>query len=167
MRKTMIYCILVSTILLAGCTKAVTEPTPTIGVTSTEPSATIEETAPITEETKEGNIQETVSEVQQIEAIVKEFADAYFVADSDVMKKHFSASRNVEFTVYEEGDGSEVVINAIKGLDNISKDIEEKGYCNVSVEFKKSADSDYYLYLSITLIQEADEWKISSYGLEM
>lgn len=32
-------------------------------------------------------------------AIVKEFADAYFAADSDVMKKHLSRTRNVEFTV--------------------------------------------------------------------
>ena len=164
MRKIIFYYILVIAILLVGCNKEIADPT--IAVTRTEPSATIEETAPITEETKEVNIQETVSEAQQVEAIVKEFADAYFVADSDVMKKHFSASRNVEFTVYEEGDGSEVVVNAIKGLDNISKDIEEKEHCIASVEFKKSADSDYYLYLTITLIQEAGQWKVLFYGLE-
>lgn len=167
MRNTMFCCILVIAILLAGCTKEVSESTPTIDITSTEPSATIKETAPITEGSKEVNIQETVSEVQQIEAIVKKFVGAYFVADSDVMKKHFSASSNVEFTVYEEGDGNEVVINAIKGLDNISKDIEEKGYCIVSVEFKKSAESDYYIYLTIELIQEDGQWKIAYYTLEM
>ena len=104
---------------------------------------------------------------RNVEEIVKEFADAYFVADSDVMKKHLSRTRNVEFTVYEGGDPDKVVINAIKGLDNISADIEEKGYCIASVEFKKSAESDYYIYLTIKLIQEDDQWKIAYYTLEM
>ena len=102
-----------------------------------------------------------------VKEIVMEFADAYFVADSDVMKKHLSRTRNVEFTVYEGGDPDKVVINAIKGLDNISADIEEKGYCIASVEFKKSAESDYYIYLTIKLIQEDDQWKIAYYTLEM
>lgn len=163
MRRIMIYCILGIAMLLPGCAKEVAENTPTIPINSTESLAIVEETAPITEEVI---IQETASEVQQIEAIVKEFTDAYFAADSDVMKKHLSASHNVELTVYEEGDGSKVVINAIKGLDNIPKELEEKGHCNISVEFKKSADSDYFLYLSITLIQEDRQWKVLSYGLE-
>ena len=102
-----------------------------------------------------------------VEAIVKEFTDAYFAADSDVMKKHFSRTRNVEFTVYEGGDPDKVVINAIKGLDNISADIEEKGYCIASVEFKKSAESDYYIYLTIEIIREDNQWKIAYYTLEM
>ena len=102
-----------------------------------------------------------------VEEIVKEFADAYFVADSDVMKKHLSRTRNVEFTVYEGGDPDKVVINAIKGLENISADIEQKGYCNASVEFKKSAESDYYIYLTIEIILEDNQWKIAYYTLEM
>lgn len=167
MRKIIFCCILVIAILLVGCNKETVGPTPTIAVTSTEPSATIEEPAHITEETKEVNIHETVSEAQQVEAIVKEFADAYFAADSDVMKKRFSRSHNVEFTVYEGGDPDDVVINAVKGLDNISADIAEKGYCIASVEFKKSAESDYYVYLTIKLIQEDDQWKIAFYTLEM
>ena len=104
---------------------------------------------------------------RNVEEIVKEFAEAYFIADSDVMKKHLSRTRNVEFTVYEGGDPDEVVINTIKGLDNISVDIEEKGYCMASVEFKKSAESDYYIYLTIELIQEDGQWKVSFYTLEM
>lgn len=102
-----------------------------------------------------------------VEAIVKEFTDAYFAADSDVMKKHFSRTRNVEFTVYEGGDPDKVVINAIKGLENISADIEEKGYCIASVEFKKSAESDYYIYLTIEIIREDNQWKIAYYTMEM
>ena len=102
-----------------------------------------------------------------VEEIVMEFADAYFVADCDVMKKHLSRTHNVEFTVYEGGDPGKVVINAIKGLDNISADIEEQGYCSASVEFKKSAESDYYIYLTIKLIQEDGQWKIAYYTLEM
>lgn len=102
-----------------------------------------------------------------VEAIVKEFADAYFSADSDVMKRHFSGTRNVEFTVYEGGDPDKVVINAIKGLDNISADIEERGYCIASVEFKESAESDYYIYLTIEIIREDNQWKVAYYTLEM
>ena len=36
-----------------------------------------------------------------------------------------------------------------------------------SVEFKKSAESDYYIYLTIELIQEDGQWKVSFYTLEM
>ena len=102
-----------------------------------------------------------------VEAIVKEFADAYFAGDSDVMKKHLSRTRNVEFTVYEGGDPDKVVINAIKGLDNISADIKERGYCIASVEFKQTAESDYYIYLTIEIILEGNQWKIAYYTLEM
>ena len=102
-----------------------------------------------------------------VEAIVKEFADAYFAGDSDVMKKLLSRTRNVEFTVYEGGDPDKVVINAIKGLDNISADIKERGYCIASVEFKQTAESDYYIYLTIEIILEDNQWKIAYYTLEM
>ena len=102
-----------------------------------------------------------------VEAIVKEFADAYFAGDSDVMKKHLSRTRNVEFTAYEGVDPEKVVINAIKGLDNISADIKERGYCIASVEFKQTAESDYYIYLTIEIILEDNQWKIAYYTLEM
>lgn len=167
MRRTMFCCILVIAVLLVGCANEVTNPTPTIVVASTEPSITIEESTPITEVSQEVSTQETLTEAQQVEAIVKEFADAYFVADSDVMKKHFSRSHNVEFTVYQGSDPGKVVINAIKGLDDISTDIEEKGYCIASVEFKESAESDYYIYLTIEIIREDNQWKIAYYALEM
>lgn len=102
-----------------------------------------------------------------VEAIIKEFADAYFAGDSDVIKKHLSRIRNIEFTVYEGGDPDKVVINAIKGLDNISADIKERGYCIASVEFKQTAESDYYIYLTIEIILEGNQWKIAYYTLEM
>lgn len=92
-----------------------------------------------------------------VEAIVKEFADAYFAGDSDVMKKHLSRTRNVEFTAYEGVDPEKVVINAIKGLDNISADIKERGYCIASVEFKQTAESDYYIYLTMEIILEDNQ----------
>lgn len=102
-----------------------------------------------------------------VEEIIMEFTNAYFVADSDVMKKHLSRTHNLEFTVYEGGDPGKVVINAVKGLDNISTDMEEKGYCIASVEFKESPESDYYIYLTINLIREDGQWKVSFYSLEM
>ena len=149
MKRIMLYCILIVVILFTGC-----------GKETAEAPTTVQETILVTEESKEANS-------QQIEAIVQEFANAYFSADSDTMKRHLSSSNKADFTVYSEGEPSEVVVHAIKGLDNAAKDIVEKGYCSASVEFKKSADSDYYLYLSITLIQEDEMWKISDYGLEM
>lgn len=166
MKRTMFCCILIIAILLVGCANEVANPTPNIVVDSTEPSIVIEESTPIAEVSQEVNNQEAITEAQQVEAIVKEFADAYFAADSDVMKKHFSSSHNVEFTVYEGGDPDKVVINAIKGLKNISADIEEKGFCIASVEFKESAESDYYIYLTIEIVWEDNQWKVSEYGLE-
>lgn len=166
MRNSIIYTLLIVAVLLTGCSSPSENPS-TIAMTNTESSLPNAETVPSAEAAETLSTAETVSDAQEPEAVVKEFTDAYFAADSDVMKKHFSRFHNVEFTVYEGGDPDKVVINAIKGLDNISADIEEKGYCIASVEFKKSAESDYYIYLTIKLIQEDDQWKIAYYTLEM
>ena len=46
-------------------------------------------------------------------------------------------------------------------------EFEEKGYCIASVEFKESAENDYYIYLTIEIIREDNQWKIAYYALEM
>ena len=166
MRNSIIYTLLIVAVLLTGCSSPSENPS-TIAMTNTESSLPNAETVPSAEAAETLSTAETVSDAQEAEAVVKEFADAYFVADSDVMKKHLSRTRNVEFTVYEGGDPDKVVINAIKGLENISADIEQKGYCYASVEFKKSAESDYYIYLTIEIILEDNQWKIAFYTLEM
>ena len=109
MKRIMLYCILIVVILFTGC-----------GKETAEAPTTVQETILVTEESKEANS-------QQIEAIVQEFANAYFSADSDTMKRHLSSSNKADFTVYSEGEPSEVVVHAIKGLDNAAKDIVEKG----------------------------------------
>ena len=92
--------------------------------------------------------------------VAAKFAEAYFAGDTEGLKACLSGSFVGNFELYS-GDGSAVVVNAIKGLSDVDADP-----CTASVEFKESADSDHYLYLSIELVRESDGWKVLSYGLE-
>lgn len=42
----------------------------------------------------------------------------------------------------------------------------ENGKCNVSIEFSDSNYEDMFLYLTLLLIKEEDDWKIQFYGVE-
>ena len=68
--------------------------------------------------------------------------------------------------VYTDFESADPVIHAIKGLDNIVLDMAYWGELYPSVEFKITSDGDYYMYLSMTLTWEDNQWKVSEYGLE-
>lgn len=54
----------------------------------------------------------------------------------------------------------------IKGIENVEQDLLQKGYIIASIEFKNAEKSDYYIYLTVKIIQESNAWKVQSYGLE-
>ena len=82
------------------------------------------------------------------------------------MKQYLSVSYNLDIDVYTDYEPADPKINAIKSLDNLVHDMADWGTIRPYIEFRKTADSDYYLYLSMTLAWENGQWKVSEYGLE-
>ena len=100
------------------------------------------------------------------EIVVSQFMKAYYSGDVDAVKEHLSASYNSQVEVYTDHEPANPEIHAIKGLENWASDLEQWGSIRPSIEFRKTPDSDYYTYLSMTLVWEDNQWKVSEYGLE-
>ena len=100
------------------------------------------------------------------EVIISQFMEAYFSGDGDTVQVYLSDSHSGNIDVYTDFEPADPVINSIKGLDNLVLDMAYWGELRPSIEFKKAPDSDYYVYLSMTLTWEDNQWKVSEYGLE-
>ena len=100
------------------------------------------------------------------EVVISEFVKAYYSGDRDTVKQYLSASYNLDIDVYTDYEPVDPQINAIKSLDNLVHDMADWGTIRPYIEFRKTPDSDYYLYLSMTLAWENGQWKVSEYGLE-
>ncbi len=97
--------------------------------------------------------------------LVADFTQAYFQGDTENLRSHLS--RVYEGTVEGyPGDREAVVIHTTKGLHDIPHTMTQYGRLTPSVEFRETAHSDSYTYLSIVLIWENNQWAVSSYGLE-
>ncbi len=99
------------------------------------------------------------------DALVEEFANAYFQGDLETIRQYLSVTFEEEIEGYP-GDTSAIVIHTTKGLHDIPQAMTQYGRLSPSIEFLETADSDSYTYLSISLIWEENQWKVSSYGLE-
>lgn len=100
------------------------------------------------------------------EMVISKFLKAYFSGDRDAVKQYLSASYNLDVDVYTDHEPADPEINTIKGLDNLVHDMADWGTIRPSIQFRITPDSDYYVYLSMTLTWENDQWKVSEYGLE-
>ena len=102
------------------------------------------------------------------EVVISEFMKAYFSGDKDMVEAFLSQDYPWDWgvDVYSDFATADPQINAIKGLDSIVYDMASRGELYPSVEFRITPDSDYYVYLSMTLTWEDDQWKVSAYGLE-
>ena len=100
------------------------------------------------------------------EVMISQFMKAYYSGDKDAVKQFLYDSHSGNVDVYTDYESADPVIHAIKGLDNLVPDMAYWGEIYPSVEFKISPNSDYYMYLSITLTWEDNQWKVSDYGLE-
>lgn len=100
------------------------------------------------------------------EEVVSRFMEAYFNDDRETIGQYLSASYHGDREVYAATGSQQPVIHAIKGLDNIAGDMTDHGELYPSIEFRVTPDSDYFVYLSITLVWEDNQWKVASYGLE-
>ena len=100
------------------------------------------------------------------EVIISQFMEAYFSGDRDTVQVYLSDSHSGNIDVYTDFERADPVINSIKGLDNLVLDMAYWGELRPSIEFRITPDSDYYMYLSMTLVWEGNQWKVSEYGLE-
>lgn len=100
------------------------------------------------------------------EIVVSQFMQAYFSGIADSVKPYLSKSFDSAIDVYTDFEPADPEIHAIKGLENWARDLEQWGTIRPSIEFRKTPDSDYYMYLSMTLVWEDNQWKVSEYGLE-
>lgn len=103
------------------------------------------------------------------ETVAYYFTYAYLSDDTDLMAQYLSANLAVNFSQdilgYEDADGVESC--TLKGMDNIVSDMAQNGCLSASVEFRDSPTSDFFTYLTFTLVWENGQWKVSDYGLEL
>ena len=100
------------------------------------------------------------------EVVISQFMKTYYSGDKDAVKQYLSDSHSGNIDVYTDYESADPVIHAIKGLDNLVLDMAYWGEIYPSVEFRITPDSDYFVYLSMTLTWEDNQWKVSDYGLE-
>lgn len=98
------------------------------------------------------------------QAVLAEFVNAYFAGDTDAMAPYLTEDFSDEAAGYPYETAP--VLNTFKNLDCPIRDMASQGCLTPSAEFRETADSDSFTYLSIVLKWEHGRWKVDSYGLE-
>lgn len=119
---------------------------------------TLEGTAPILPRT---TLVETDPNV-----IVSTFTDAYFSRDTQVLQQYCADDYPFRIDAYSETASDISAIYVAKGMDSVIRDMAHRGQLNASVEFRPSAGSDYFVYLTILLEWQDGQWVVTFYGLE-
>lgn len=101
---------------------------------------------------------------QKIRTVLDAFAEAYFDGDADAIRKFLADTYEGEIDLYE---GTGVISDlTVKGLSDVDEKKMENGKYNVSIEFRDSTYEDMFLYLTVIVVKEEDDWKIQFYGVE-
>jgi hypothetical protein len=100
-----------------------------------------------------------------IEKLIENFSKSWFEGNIDTLKQYLSESYAGDIDVYYKPENKdEVVINALKGLDNINESTID---CVIWLEFKEFEADDTYKYLTMELIKEGTDWKVQFYAMEL
>ena len=110
--------------------------------------------------------QQSSSNTLSPEVVISQFMKAYYSGDRAAVQACLSDTHSGDIDVYTDFEPADPVINSIKGLDTVVLDMAYWGELHASVEFRVTPDSDYFMYLSMTLTWEGGQWKVSDYGLE-
>ena len=110
--------------------------------------------------------QQSSSNTLSPEVVISQFMKAYYSGDRAAVQACLSDTHSGDIDVYTDFEPADLVINSIKGLDAVVLDMAYWGELHASVEFRVTPDSDYFMYLSMTLTWEGGQWKVSDYGLE-
>ena len=120
------------------------------------------------ENTGQSGITEQADDIQDAERtaireLATAFYTAYFSGNTEEIRNYLSAAFDGTPEVYDAPDtADDIVIHEIKIPDETEDMADER---SVSVEFTVPGE-DSYTYLSIQMVKESGEWKISFYGLE-
>ena len=138
-------------------TEQITEETQTETVLSFEEETDLAETASADEPTEAEN------DAVEVEQLLISFAKAYLNGDEGWVRQLLADSYQEEVTVRKsDKDAIEV---QIKGLENINEWATGDS-CIASIQYLDSPESDSYEYLSLELVKQDGEWKVSFYGVE-
>ena len=98
-----------------------------------------------------------------IRELTTAFYTAYFSGNTEEIRNYLSTAFDGTPEVYDTPDtADDIVIQEIK-IPGKTEDMADER--SVSVEFTVPGE-DSYTYLSIEMVKESGEWKISFYGLE-
>lgn len=101
---------------------------------------------------------------RKIRTVLDAFAEAYFDGDADAIRKLLADTYEGEADLYE---GTGVISDlTMKGLSDADEKKMENGKYHVSIEFRDSTYEDMFLYLTVIVVKEEDDWKIQFYGVE-
>ena len=93
-----------------------------------------------------------------------DFAEGYFSADQLIMLRDYYGDSSYLPTY--TADASRVRIVALRGLEELDKNIREYGVASVSLTFLETEEDDSYTYLSMEVMKTQAGYRIGSYGLE-
>ena len=142
----------------AGSVVSQKEPAGLLAATSEEIENAFSYTMPYEQDLTVGAIQDlTLNEVSSI------VASAYFSQDADIIRSFLSsdfAGDSIDVSPW-----SQISVFKVKGADDETIDRDD-GEKIVSVEFQNPDYPDSFVYLTIGLVKENDEWRVRWYGLE-
>jgi beta-lactamase regulating signal transducer with metallopeptidase domain len=107
-----------------------------------------------------------MGEFRILEARIEALYMAYFFGDSLAIQKSLSSAFQGDIEVHPNPDTSLLALGSVKGLYEQFEDIVDLDRIVVSKEFKDSVLDDSSQYLTIELVREGDDWKVTSYGVE-
>ena len=142
----------------AGSVVSQMEPAGLPAATSEEIENAFSYTMPYEQDLTVGAIRDlTLNEVSSI------VASAYFSQDADIIRS-FLSSDFVGDSI-DVSPWSQISVFKVKGADDETIDRAD-GEKIVSIEFRNPDYPDSFVYLTIGLVKENDEWRVRWYGLE-
>jgi hypothetical protein len=107
-----------------------------------------------------------MEEFRILEARINAFYMEYFDGDSAALRKSLSSAYQGDITVYPILNTDLLVIGHVRGLYEQFEAIPDLDRIEVSLEYKDSVLDDSFQNLTIELVREGVDWKVTSYGVE-
>lgn len=101
---------------------------------------------------------------EALNTFVSGFAFAYFYGDKDTMSQSLSKDYTGGVETYP-GDTNNVIVQWFEVTVDMWKEAAANGTCEFAYPYRENVDSEI-AYLTIVVVRENDEWKVSSYSLD-
>lgn len=159
MRRFAMYLLaLLAVLALTGCAARQDAPETTMASTAAMTVAAEETEAPAQTETAQPSNGQLAMETAM------NFAGAYFQNNPEVMKQYLTEPYDFSLDTYSDGYAVTDIqfqgFNGVQPMDAFSES------CVASVQFRETAESDSFTYLTIEMQKQDGQWRVSFYGLE-